>query len=226
MNWRTILFQYGMRITGNRWDAEDLTQDAMIKLIEAVQKNPERPLTKAFLYRIAKNAWIDCKRRTQKIQTVSLDHSYERAKLDPLLSSRELLEQVGERLSPKMAVIILLMDVFDFTARETAEYVGMREASVQVTLGRARLKLKHLAQESSEGKARKSPKVHKKTIVDMDALVDAFHRRDPKAIYRAYLGLTQDSIYLTDIKTLNARLHFTFKDLDGNYFSVVSNKSL
>ncbi|OPA73638.1 RNA polymerase subunit sigma-24 [Paenibacillus selenitireducens] len=212
-----------MRITGNRWDAEDLSQDAMIKLIEAVQRNPERPITKAFLYRIAKNAWIDCK-RTQKIRTVPLDLSYEKAELDPLLSSRELLEQVGERLSPKMAVIILLMDVFDFTARETAEYVGMREASVQVTLGRARLKLKQMAQESFEGNARKSPKARKETIVDMDALVDAFHRCDPKAIYRAYLGLTEESIYLTEIKTLNARLHFTFKDPDGNYFSVVSNK--
>lgn len=196
----------------------------MIKLFEAVKRNPERSITKAFLYRIAKNAWIDSK-RTQKIRTVPFDCSYEGAELDPLLSSRELLEQVGERLSPKMAVIILLMDVFDFTARETAEYVGMREGAVQVTLGRARVKLKQLAQESFEGKSSKSPKARNETNVDLDALVDAFHRRDPSDIYRAYIGLTQENIYLTAIKTLNAQLHFTFRDIDGNYFSIISNRS-
>lgn len=221
MDWKPILFQYSMRITGNRWDAEDLTQDAIVKLIEAVRRNPERPITRAFLYRIVKNTWIDGQ-RAQKIRTIPFDRNYEAAAPDPLLSSRELLEQLAERLSPKMAVIVLLMDVFDFTAKETAEFVKMKEATVQVSLGRARLKLKQLAQESFIGKSKKVTNSKKETGIDFDALVDAFQRRDPIAIYQAYIGLAHEGIYLTALKTLSGRLHFTFRDPDGNLFSVVS----
>ncbi|RKP54487.1 sigma-70 family RNA polymerase sigma factor [Cohnella endophytica] len=222
MNWKPILFQYSIRITGNRWDAEDLTQEAMIKLLEAVRAKPDRPITRAFLYRIAMNAWIDVQRK-QTIRTVPYGQSHEEAASDGLLSSRELLEQLAERLPPIMAVLLLLMDVFDFTAKETAEFVRMRESTVQVTLGRARMKLKQLAQfDLSDQPATSRSKV-KNYPMDMDALVDAFRRRDPIAIYRSYLGLTQEGILLTHFRTLDTRLHFTFRDPDGNLFRIVSN---
>jgi len=48
MDWKTIINQYSLRITGNEWDAYDLAQDASIKLIEALRANPERAVTKAF----------------------------------------------------------------------------------------------------------------------------------------------------------------------------------
>ncbi|MGM0881845.1 MAG: RNA polymerase sigma factor [Bacillota bacterium] len=221
MDWKPIIFQYSMRITGNRWDAEDLAQDSIVKLIEAVRKNPERPITRAFLYRIVKNTWID-DQRAQKIRTVPFDRTYEASAPDPLLSSRELLEQLAERLPPKMAVILLLMDVFDFTAKETAEFVKMREASVQVSLGRARLRLKRLAQDSNTSKPNKNLNSRKETVIDFDALVDAFQRCDPDAIYWTYLGLTQEGLHLTELQTKSGRLHFTFRDPDGNLFRIVS----
>ncbi|NOU98081.1 sigma-70 family RNA polymerase sigma factor [Paenibacillus sp. LMG 31456] len=222
MDWKPILYQYSMRITGNRWDADDLTQDAWFKVVEAVRNNPERPITRAFLYRVARNAWIDVQRK-QKIRTVPFDRSYEAAAPDPLLSSRELLEQLAERLSPKMAVILLLMDVFDFTAKETAEFVRMKEATVQVTLGRARLRLKQFSQDSSSDRPSIVPNEDRAFPIDFDGLVEAFRRRDPDAIYRAYIGLTKEEIHLTQLQTVGALLHFTFRDPDGNIFRVVSN---
>jgi RNA polymerase sigma-70 factor (ECF subfamily) len=57
----------------------------------------------------------------------------------------ELLELLAERLPPRMVVIILLMDVFDFTAKETAELISSKETTVQVTLGRARTRLRRMA---------------------------------------------------------------------------------
>jgi RNA polymerase sigma factor (sigma-70 family) len=223
MDWKPILYQYSMRITGNRWDAEDLTQDAWLKLVEAIRNNPERLITRAFLYRVAKNAWIDVQRK-QKIRTVPFDRKYEEAAPDPLLSSRELLEQLAERLPPKMAVILLLMDVFDFTAKETAEFVHMKETTIQVTLGRARLRLKQLSQDPSSDKSPIVPSRDTTFPIDFDALVDAFRRRDPDAIYRAYIGLTNVEVHLTQLQTVGAVLHFTFRDPDGNLFRIVSIK--
>ncbi|NQX59866.1 sigma-70 family RNA polymerase sigma factor [Paenibacillus qinlingensis] len=221
MDWKEILTKYSLRITGNRWDAEDLTQDAIVKVIEAVRKNPERPITKAYMYRIAKNTWIDSQ-RALKIQTIPFEQNHETVAPDSLLTSRELLEQLAERLSPLMCVILLLMDVFNFTAKETAVFVKMKEATVQVSLGRARVKLKKLAQESNDAKKKRVVQLRKETDVDFDALVDAFQRRDPKAIYRAYIGLAQEGILLAQLKTLNGQMHFTFRDPDGNLFNVIS----
>ncbi|RED59371.1 RNA polymerase sigma factor [Cohnella lupini] len=222
MNWKPIIYQYCMRITGNRWDAEDLTQETLLKLVEAIRNNPEMRITRAFLYRVAKNAWIDIQRK-QKIRTVPFNQNDEETAPDPLLSSRELLEQLAERLPPKMAVILLLMAVFDFTAKETAEYVRMKEDTIRVTLGRARLKLKlmsHLTPADEPfivmNKDGSSPK-------DFDALVDAFRRRDPGAIYHAYIGLAKVDVHLTQLLTVDAQLHFTFRDPDGNLFRIVSN---
>ncbi|CAM4498350.1 RNA polymerase sigma-70 factor (ECF subfamily) [Paenibacillus endophyticus] len=220
-DWKEILTTYSLRITGNRWDAEDLTQDVIVKVIEAVRKNPERPITKAYLYRIAKNAWIDSQ-RAHKIRTVPFEQNHEAATPDFLLSSRELLEQLAERLSPLMCVILLLMDVFNFTAKETAVFVKMREAAVQVSLGRARLKLKKLSQESTAIKKKKVVQKRKGTVVDLDVLVDAFQRCDPKAIYHAFIGLAQEGMHLSQLKALNGKLHFTFRDPDDNLFNVIS----
>ncbi|GIP41292.1 hypothetical protein J31TS4_45720 [Paenibacillus sp. J31TS4] len=222
MDWKEILFKYSIRLTGNRWDAEDLAQDAMIKVIEAVRMNPERPVTKAYLYRIAKTTWIDGQ-RAQKIRTVPFDGKEEAAAPGSLLSSLELLEQLAERLSPRMCVIILLMDVFDFTAKETAAILKMREAAVQVSVGRARLKLKQLAHESTEAGSIRAVKPKKESGVDFHALVDAFRRCDPHAIYRAYIGLAQEGVQLAQLKAVSGHLQFTFRDLDGNLFCVSAN---
>lgn len=116
-----------------------------------------------------------------------------------------------------MAVILLLMDIFDFKAKETAVFVEMNEATVHVTLGRARRRLKELAQKSSE-----QTQAHSVNPLHFDALVDAFHRRNPFDIYRAYLGLNKGGTQLTHLLTSRGQLHFTFRDPDGNLFHVVA----
>ena len=71
MNWQPIIFRYSTRIAGNPQDAEDLAQEAWLKLGQALSKQPDRPITKAFLYRIVRNTWIDS-RRKRRIRTVPL----------------------------------------------------------------------------------------------------------------------------------------------------------
>lgn len=216
MDWKTILFQYSTRIAGNRWDEEDLTQDAWLKLNDALRKDPNRPLTKAFLYRIVKNTWIDMQRK-KHIETVPFTQNYGGSSLEDSLVSRELLELLAERLPPKMAVILLLMDVFDFTAKETADLIGMKDSAVQVSLGRARRKLRSIAHLLDKPvPATSEPPVH------FDALVEAFRRHDPYQIYEAYIGVSREGIQLTQLLMVDGRLHFTFKDPDGSLFHVVS----
>ncbi|MFB9273765.1 RNA polymerase sigma factor [Cohnella cellulosilytica] len=217
MDWKPILSRYSLRIAGNPQDAEDLAQDAWLKLSAALGRQPDRPITKAFLYRIVTNAWIDG-RRKRAVRAVSWKPGDDAGSSDPSLSTRELLEALAERLPPRMAVILLLMDIFDFTAKETAALIGMREGAVQVALGRARRRLRSLAADSAPAKPVPGSPLGP---VRFDALVEAFRERDPGRMIRAYLGLSRDGIRLSGLRQVDGRLHFTFQDSDGNRFQIV-----
>lgn len=225
MDWKTTIHHYSMRIAGNRWDAEDLAQDTILKVMKALQSDPARPITKAYLYRIALNTWRD-KQKRPRLQAAPFDHTWETAVPDNSLMTRELLELLVDRLPPRMAVVLLLMDVFDLTARETADLIASKEAAVHVTLGRARTRLRQLADQFSfdEALPRKVNKNAAPGRLDFEALVEAFRQHNPRAICEAYLGLADEGITLTQLQSADGRLHFTFRDLDGNLFSLVSQQ--
>lgn len=64
--------KYCFSLTPSIWEAEDLLQDTLIKIYLALKQQPEREISKRFLYRIAKNTWIDQKRK-KNINTESID---------------------------------------------------------------------------------------------------------------------------------------------------------
>ena len=61
---RPALYQYCRTLTGNLWDADDLVQEAMLRCFGTLgvgQDEIKDP--RAYLLRIAANAWIDWQRR-------------------------------------------------------------------------------------------------------------------------------------------------------------------
>lgn len=218
MDWQAILYQYSVHISGDQSEAEDLAQDAWLKLHKALRQEPQRQVSKAFLYRIVKHTWIDRMRKAHH-QTVPWSADYETGETDFSLLSRELLEELVARLPQKLAVIVLLADVFSLTAKEIAMILHMRDSAVQVSLSRARKHLKEMAQHSTSA-IHHSPTNHQPA--NFDALVSAFQNRDPHAIYRAYFGLRHEGIQLTNLTSVGDRIHFTFIDMDGNMFQATS----
>ncbi|MDR6551804.1 RNA polymerase sigma factor [Paenibacillus qinlingensis] len=216
------IYRYCLHITHNQWDAEDLSQEVLFKVYKVVKSDPSRILSKAYLYRIAANAWKDkMKMDKRRIQTTDMafnDSSFH----DGELSTRELLEALAHRLSPRALVILLLMDVFDFTAKETAEFLSQAEGTIQVTLGRARLRLKKLAHRIETASAdpfeREVPKPASQ--MDLDSLVEAFKQRDLSAICRCYLKLVKIQVKISNIQLVNGRIAFYIEDPDGNQFMV------
>lgn len=214
------IYRYSMQITSDSWEAEDLTQDVLLKVLNLMQANPSIELSNVYLYKIALNAWKD-KLKKRKLPSEPLNDGFMNVPgIDTQLSTRELLEVLAHRLPARSTVILLLMDVLDFTAKEAAELLSLTEGSVQVALGRARQKLKKLARtgmESSVSKQADDP-----AQLDFEALVEAFRLRDPKAICRSYLGLVKRQITVSKLKYINGKLTFYFEDPDGNRFMVTS----
>jgi hypothetical protein len=58
--------------------------------------------------------------------------------------------------------------------------------------------------------------------IHFDTLVEAFKRKDVKAICSSYLGLTQQGFQVSNIKIDKGKLFFYFRDPDGNLFKVTS----
>jgi RNA polymerase sigma factor (sigma-70 family) len=218
------VYTYCLKVTPTKWEADDLSQDVLLKVIKALETDPLRALSNAYLYRIVLTTWTDKykkeHRQLQYIQTLEVE-----AAQDERLSTRELLEVLASRLTPRTLVILILMDVFDFTAKETAEFLFSAEGAVQVAIGRARARLKKLSAVADHQPASLivvKQKSDQSGLLDFDALVDAFRRRDPKALCRSYLGLVQQGVSIPQVKALDGKYYFHFRDPDGNLFRVTS----
>ncbi|GMK39367.1 hypothetical protein PCCS19_24210 [Paenibacillus sp. CCS19] len=218
-------YRYCLNITANRWEAEDLTQEVLLRIVRARESDASRLISNAYIYRIASNAWRDKLKSDKRHLQVSDEALASHAAEDDSLAARELLEMLAHRLSPRAMVIVLLMDVFAFTARETAEFLHAAEGTIQVTLGRARTRLKKLAKLAAAGQ---EPVTKPEELYgpdhhghfDLDQLVRAFKRRDARSICSAYLALVKQRIVISRLMMVNGRLAFYMEDPDGNRFMI------
>ncbi|MBL8742001.1 MAG: RNA polymerase sigma factor, partial [Myxococcales bacterium] len=61
---RPELHRYCRHLTGSAWDAEDLVQEALARAFVTLAQMGEAPASpRAWLFRVASNAWIDQARR-------------------------------------------------------------------------------------------------------------------------------------------------------------------
>ncbi|CDN42317.1 MULTISPECIES: RNA polymerase sigma factor [Paenibacillus] len=143
-----------LRLAGAGWDAQDLEQEVLAKLHRLQLREPERRLTQAYVNRMAANAWIDiCRSRSSRGEQAGVEYEEElhapRASGGPdeALRIRMLLEQLSGRLNPRQMAMILLMDVFRFTADETSRLLRLTPGAVREGHRRARQRLQALARE-------------------------------------------------------------------------------
>lgn len=213
------LRRYCLAKAGSAWDADDLLQESLLKAYRWHTRFPNREITKPFLFRIAANAWVDICRslKFQPLvgQTEEQSSSYDEwSKWDV----REALELLSERLEPKQVVLILLIDVFHFTARETGMLFNQSEGSVKAALRRARTRLKTAVERHPEywdDSVLTAPRGGL-SIEVFEALVDGFRRVDPFAIFRSYQTMIDKGALIDRIELRENTLYFTIIDPDGN----------
>lgn len=185
---RSDLWRYCRRLTGSPWNAEDLVQETLMKALATLGQVSQPLKPKPYLFRIATNTWLNQVRRSKKIQ---LEEDFqlqpnpgESQKFEVQLAMEVLLQHVP----PRQAVVVLLVDVFDFTAKETGEMLAITEGAVKAILHRARKKLKEVKdsemsdQEISGLNFVQEPTRRMADRKVIDAFIEAFNRRDPDAM--------------------------------------------
>jgi RNA polymerase sigma factor (sigma-70 family) len=183
-NYRPVLWRYCLKLTGSPWDAEDLAQETILKAFALVPFYYQEIVPKAYLFRMATNTWIDqCRRARLPLDSFEEDmyKLSDHQVIDPL-EIRTSIEHLITNLPPRQRVVVLLSDVFDFTAREVADMISTTEGAVKAILHRARKTLmsSNIDEDMSPNQATTPLERQHHAIVD--AYIEAFNRRDVDAI--------------------------------------------
>jgi RNA polymerase sigma factor (sigma-70 family) len=144
------VYRLAYRLTGNRHDAEDLTQEVFVRVFRSL--SGFRPGTlEGWLHRITTNLFLDQARRRQRIRFDALpDDAGD--KLPGLLPppDRELFDEMFDddietalaSLPPEFRAAVVLCDVESLSYEEIADVLGVKLGTVRSRIHRGRSMLR------------------------------------------------------------------------------------
>ena len=124
-------------ITGNRQEAEELMQDAFLKLWERWNRIRGLENPTGYLYRTAMNAFRMRRRRLVAAARRTLGMVPPADAFDAV-EDRDAVDRALAGLPPRQRAALVLMDLLGFTSDEAAEMLGIRSATVRVMASKAR----------------------------------------------------------------------------------------
>lgn len=147
---QALAYRVAYRFVGTVGDAEDITQEAFIRLWKNLHRyKPEVRIT-TWLYKIVSNLCLDFlkSRHTRETRrTVELDDYRTMRNESPADQSlldaelRTALEQLSEELSPKQKAVFVLRDLEEVSMPEIATILSMDPGQVKSNLYYARKRM-------------------------------------------------------------------------------------
>lgn len=144
------VYTQAFRLVGDPQEAEDVSQEAYLRVFRAVSGFREEAKFETWLYRIVANAAMNHLSKRSRFGDVLAEPEDER--LDQVATHRPA-EEVADRaalaealgsLSDSARAVVVLKDVYGLSCLEIGEIVGASEGAVKVRLHRARRRLKDL----------------------------------------------------------------------------------
>ncbi|AIT60793.1 RNA polymerase sigma factor SigE [Corynebacterium doosanense CAU 212 = DSM 45436] len=151
------VYRLAFRLSGNKHDAEDLTQETFMRVFRSLKKY--QPGTfEGWLHRITTNLFLDMVRHRAKIRMETLSEDYERvagtdmtpeqqftvSRLDPTLQA------AIDELSPEFRVAVVLCDVVGMSYDEIADTLGVKMGTVRSRIHRGRSQLRAYIEAAAE----------------------------------------------------------------------------
>ena len=135
-------------ITGSRYEAEEIMQDAYLKLWERWERVSVLVDPPGFLFRTAMNLFRSRYRRT--VLAVRRQVSLAPAIDDlALVEDRDEVVRILRPLSPAERASIVLTTMFGYTSQEAGQLLGVKPATVRAHATRARASARAKAEERS-----------------------------------------------------------------------------
>lgn len=159
-DYKKIAYNIALRVLRNVEDAEDASQEALIKVYKSIQNFNMQSSFKSWMYRIVVNTCIDFKRK-KNINAVSIDENIDLGGnkefqieiaddtnnpdilIEKNFNSKLISDAVG-RLEDDFKTIIILRDIQGFSYSEISEMLNCNLGTVKSRLNRARKNLKEI----------------------------------------------------------------------------------
>lgn len=146
------VYRLAYRLTSNRHDAEDLTQEVFVRVFRALESYTPGTF-EGWLHRITTNLFLDQMRRKARIRFDSLPEqegladkvvgsspSAERIHLDAAFDPD--VEAALASLAPEFRVAVVLCDIEQLTYEEIAATLGVKIGTVRSRIHRGRSQLR------------------------------------------------------------------------------------
>jgi RNA polymerase sigma-70 factor (ECF subfamily) len=137
---QTGLYRFCLYLTGDPRLSEDLCQDTYVKVLQKLKSLRKASDFRGWLYRTAKNLYIDQWRRAKRHEPIPLDSAEERhgTRVERM---PELVLEIRAALSSldlENQVLLLLIDQQGHSYKEAARVLGISVAAVTSRIYRAR----------------------------------------------------------------------------------------
>ncbi|MFT6730449.1 MAG: RNA polymerase sigma factor (sigma-70 family), partial [Glaciecola sp.] len=143
MPFKDKVFRLAKRLLVSREEAEDATQEILMKLWKNKEKIAEYKNVEAFSMTMTKNFCLD-RLKSKQAQNLKIVHSnYEdnNTSLEKQLEARDSVDWVSkiiEELPDQQKIILQLRDIEEYDFDEIAKVVDMNPTAIRVALSRAR----------------------------------------------------------------------------------------
>ncbi|GAA1728289.1 MULTISPECIES: RNA polymerase sigma factor SigE [Dietzia] len=155
-SWSELVAQHGdrvyrlaYRLCGNAHDAEDITQEAFIRVFRSLDRY--KPGTfEGWMHRIVTNLFLDSARRRGRIRFEALPEDAERVpgreRSPEQVISEETFDPVLQtalaNLSPEYRAAVVLSDIEDLSYEEVGRILGVKMGTVRSRIHRGRAALR------------------------------------------------------------------------------------
>lgn len=147
------VYRFALRLTGDQHQAEDLTQETLLRAWEKRSQLKDERATRVWLFRIANNLWRDGLRRSgsKKDKTQSLTGAIDELvstsnqRPDNTLEQREELEHVlglMKSLPTRQRTVLYLIAVEELSLGEASDVLEIDKNAAKVSLSLARKKMR------------------------------------------------------------------------------------
>lgn len=144
------VYRLAYRLTGNRHDAEDLTQDVFIRVFRSLDRY-EPGNFNGWIHRITTNLFLDRARRSARIRMDGFAEGAEERLVGRELQPESAVHDAGfdpdietalASLSKEFRVAVVLCDVEGLSYEEIADVLGVKIGTVRSRIHRGRTQLR------------------------------------------------------------------------------------
>ena len=142
-----IIYNWSVKKTNNREDAEDLTNSIFLAIFEYLNKDIEVKKIENLIWKIDRNIWCTkAKKYIKEKNNISYDETYEYGYEDITIDKiiyKEIINEIDNyNLSENEIKVFKLYYIKDLSIKEIKEKLNITESSIKYYLFNARKKIK------------------------------------------------------------------------------------